>query len=109
MKIAHEPTIDMSKSQIEIVDKMKKELKFIGSLRYKPGLTLFSFNTKTGEIKKAGIKTEVAVMKTKSGQLTEKVKRTVHIEQDCIYIQCLNEKNLIKKLIKEGLIFIKIA
>ncbi len=107
MKIAHEPTIDMSKSQIEIVDKMKKELKFIGMLRYKPGLTLFSFNTKTGEIKKAGMNIRVAAFKSKSGKIKDSVKRTVCIEQDCFYAQCLNEKNFIKKLIKQGLIFVK--
>lgn len=104
MKIAQEPSVDLSKPQIEIVDKMRYESKFIGSVRHKPGLTLFSFNIKTGEIKKAGITVEVAAFKNKAGRIQESIKRTVKIEQDCIYLQCLNKKNLIKKLIKKGII-----
>lgn len=86
---------DLSKNSIEIVDKKKKEIKYIGSQRPIPGLTLFSYNTSTGEIKKAPMKSTAILVRNGVS-----FKKEVLIEKDCIYLQALNRKNLIKKIQK---------
>lgn len=91
----------LPKEQIEMLQKQKKELKLIGQQRFIPGLTLFSFNLKTGEIKVAEMNTEVSLdLMTRLPKYTKKLL----IERFCIYRQALNKKNFIKKLIREGVI-----
>lgn len=73
----------------------KKELKFIGSMKRNRGQTLFSFNVKTGELKRAVIEQRVAIdFKTGLPRYTNKVMMEAH----CIYIQALNEKNACKHI-----------
>lgn len=91
----------LPKEQIEQLQKQKKELKFIGNQRAIPGLTLFSYNLETGEIKVAEMVTEAA-LDYKTRQLIYKKKLV--IERFCVYRQALNKKNFIKKLIREGFI-----
>lgn len=91
----------LSKEQIEQLQKQKREEKFLGKLKVIPGLTLFSFNIKTGEIKVAEMNTEVAIdYKTHEPKYTKKIV----IEPHCVYRQALNKKNFIKKLVREGII-----
>lgn len=91
----------LPKEQIEQLQKQKKELKFIGNQRAIPGLTLFSYNLETGEIKVAEIVTEAALdYKTRQPIY----KKKLVIERFCVYRQALNKKNFIKKLIREGFI-----
>ena len=91
----------LSKEQIEQLQKQKREEKFLGKLRVVPGLTLFSFNYKTVEIKKAEMNKEVAIdFKTHEPKYTKKIV----IEPHCIYRQALNRKNFIKKLVREGIL-----
>lgn len=72
------------------------EYHFVGSQRKVPGHILFSYNTKTGELKQANIEREVSV----DINLEPQFKTSVTREKDCIYIQALNEKNARKKLRK---------
>lgn len=91
----------MSKDEMEILDKKQHEFKLIGSTRKVPGHTMFSFNVKTGEIKTAPVEhTKDYDFKT-HGPAT---KDRIVIEPDCIYRQALNKKNFIKRLFREGII-----
>ena len=91
----------MLKDEIEILDKQKHEYKLIGQARKVPGLTMFSFNLKTGEIKIAPIQHSKDVdFKT----LEPVTKDRLVVEPNCIYRQALNQKNFIKRLIREGII-----
>ena len=94
---------EISKSQIEIVDKMRREFKHIGSIKHNPGHILFSFNMATMEIKQAVISKESIL--GLNGNIS--FKKKVIIEPDCIYREALNKKNFIKKLLREGIISIK--
>ena len=63
---------------------------------------MFSFNRKTGEIKRASIIHKVAI--GFNGLPVTKAETV--IEPDCYYDQALNEKNFRKKLKKIGLLSI---
>ena len=91
----------MQKDEMEILQKKKQEFKLIGNQRVVPGHTLFSFNTKTKEIKVAPV--------THAKDIDFQTKEPVHrpkvvIEPDCIYRQALNKKNFIKRLKREGIL-----
>lgn len=86
---------DLEKERIEQVQLKKHEYHYIGSQRKVQGHTLFSYNTKTHEIKIAEIRKCKVYDIMKQGkafndQLTK--------EKDCIYLYALNKKNFIKKL-----------
>ena len=89
----------LTKNRIEVVEKKKNEIRYIGSKRLIKGLTLFSYNRVTGEIKKAPMKSTAVL--TESGLV---LKNEVITEKDCFYDQALNEKNFIKHLKKYGVI-----
>lgn len=90
--------LDQSKIKDEVVEVRKqeqqKEDKYLGTMRFRRGHTLFSFNKNTGEIKEAIFATQEYVV----GQ--PKPNRRVNVEKDCMYIGALNKKNLYKKLAK---------
>lgn len=102
MKITGEETASLNKTELTQLNKQKKELKFLGSIRKVRGHTLFSINTKTGEIKPAEyrVKKHLAFHVAKNKDRVSEKKEVV-AEKDCIYRQALNKKNLIRKLIKE--------
>ena len=83
---------------MELLQKQKHELKFIGKTRVVPGHTMFSYNISTGEIKVAPIKYEVSL-----DYRTRKPVRKgeIIIEKDCIYRYALNKKDFIKRLKRE--------
>lgn len=91
----------MSKDEMEVLDKQKHEFKLIGRARKVQGHTMFSFNYRTGEIKVAPIQHAKDVSFTTRKPVT---KDRIVIEKDCIYRQALNRKNFIKRLIREGII-----
>ena len=94
----------LSKEDIEILDKQKKQFKYLGSERKVPGHTMFSLNYKTGEIKVAEIERAKEIhFKTKRPVTKDKI----IIEPDCIYRQALNKKNFIKRLVREGIVVMK--
>lgn len=91
---------NLSKNQIEYIQKKQREYKLTDKKRKIPGHTLFSFNLKTKEIKRASITNEVSI--GLNGKFTMKTK--TFIEPDCYYEQALNEKNFRKRLKRIGLI-----
>lgn len=102
MEIFDAPQKDqLSKDQLEVLDKQKHEFKLLGSMRKVPGHTLFSYNYKTQEIKKAPVEhTKDVDFKTRKPVTRDRIV----IEPDCIYRQALNKKNFIKRLFREGII-----
>ena len=91
----------VQKEEMEILDRKKHELKLIGRQRKVPGHTLFSFNLKTGEIKKAPVEHSKTIdYKTRKPLYHDRIV----IEPDCLYRQALNKKNFIKRLIREGIL-----
>ena len=92
------------KAQTEQMQEQRKEYKFIGSQKAQRGHILFSINLKTFEIKPAII-TSKSAMNIVSKKMEHK--NEVKIEPDCYYIQALNKKNVIKKLIKKGILIKK--
>lgn len=43
------------KNKIEFVKLVQQEYKYIGSIKYRPNLTLWRFNIETGELKSAKV------------------------------------------------------
>lgn len=91
---------NLSKEQIEYLQKQQSEYRLVSRIKKNPGHILFSFNRKTGEIKKASINHKVSIGLDMKPITTTK---TV-IEPDCYYEQALNEKNFRKRLKRIGLI-----
>lgn len=91
----------MSKEQIEVLDKQKHEFKLIGRQCKVPGHTMFSLNIKTGEIKVTPVeRSKVCDFSTRKPIYKERIV----IEPDCLYRQALNRKNFIKRLVREGIL-----
>lgn len=91
---------NLSKNQIEYIQKKQREYKLTDKKRRILGHILFSFNLKTKEIKRASIINEVSI-----GLNGEPIMKTkTFIEPDCYYEQALNEKNFRKRLKRIGLI-----
>tara|TARA_R110000822_G_scaffold161_3_gene762 strand:- start:21906 stop:22217 length:312 start_codon:yes stop_codon:yes gene_type:complete len=88
-KLFKEELVEQRKKEIE------KKLTKVGSIVPHRGHTLFSFNKKTYEVKKASYMSLTYKMATKNSQ-----NKRVMLEDDCIYIMALNVKNLMKKLQK---------
>lgn len=91
---------NLSKEQIEYLQKQQSEYKLVNRIKKNPGHILFSFNRKTGEIKRASIIHKVAI--GFNGLPVTKAETV--IEPDCYYEQALNEKNFRKRLKRIGLI-----
>lgn len=91
---------NISKNQVEYIQKKQHEYKLTDKKRRVPGHILFSFNLKTKEIKRASITNEVSI--GLNGKPIMKTKTV--IESDCYYEQALNEKNFRKRLKRIGLI-----
>ena len=97
MEIYDLPSIEQRDDvRVEHTIKQQQEYKLIGKARRKPGMTLFSYNTQTGEMKPAEIERECAM--TFDGNVSYKTK--VKIDPHCIYWQALNLKNWEKKINK---------
>ena len=82
-------------ARIELSEQKKHEYHYLGSVKKNPHLSLWSFNKKTKEIKLAEYKKEDTYNFMNMGK---KQPRKVSVEKDCIYIQALNKKNVIKIL-----------
>lgn len=89
----------VSRNEMELLQKQQRDYKLLGRMRKKRGLTLWSFNRVTGEIKPAPVERN-KVVEFRTQEPTEKDKITV--EPNCIYRQALNKKNFIKILVREG-------
>lgn len=93
---------NLSKEQIEYLQKQQTEYKLVNKIKRNPGHILFSFNQKTGGIKRASIIHKISIG---LNGLPVTKSETV-IEPDCYYNQALNEKNFRKKLKRIGLLSI---
>lgn len=91
---------NLSREQIEYLQKQQTEYKLVGKVKKNAGHILFSFNRKTGEIKRASIINKVSI--SLSGEPLTKSETVV--EPDCFYEQALNEKNFRKRLKRIGLL-----
>lgn len=87
---------DKDKVVIEEQSELKKQLKFLGSMKLKPGHTLFQVNKKTLEISRAEFQKNDAVY----GKNGVKTSKKLVVNDDCIYIPALNERNVKKKVLK---------
>jgi hypothetical protein len=104
------PTIKPAETVIEIVDQKQheKQYKFEGTVNPHPGHTLYEFNTTTGEIVKAKFKARDIILpsalpddmdaidKMKASTL----RKTVIMNDGCMYASALNIKNAEKKFRK---------
>lgn len=79
---------NLSKNQVEYIQKKQHEYKLTDKKRRVPGHILFSFNLKTKEIKRASITNEVSI--GLNGKPIMKTKTV--IEPDCYYEQALIAK-----------------
>lgn len=92
-----------TKTEVQVKKRQRQEYRLIGSMNHKSGHTLFSINTKTGEVKPAEFMTddvitwEKAVNVYRGGSIPMKVL----VEKDCVYIEALNKENAMKKYNKE--------
>lgn len=89
------------KDETEVIDKQKHEFKLIGRQKKIPGLTLYSFNLRTGEIKVAPVEKNKTVSFVSQGPIKGD---KIVIEPHCIYHQSLNKKSFFKWLVKKGII-----
>lgn len=94
----HEQQKDSDDLRTEMVIKKKREFHLIGNERRIKGHTLYAFNIVTKEIKIAPI--ERKIFFGFNGNMT--YKNEVTVEKNCIYLQALNKKNVIKRLIRMG-------
>ena len=90
--------------EIREEQEQKKEIRFIGSQRSVPGHTLFEYNYATKELNKAKFKIDTLEIKSLSIEHLKLNHKKVIVNENCYYLQALNQKNAIKKLKKIGLI-----
>lgn len=94
---------DQFDNKIEIAEEreQKKEIKLIGQQRKIPGLILFEYNEKTKVLQRAQFQKENVVI-TSLSMSPESIKHQhkVVVNENCVYIQALNEKNALKKVAK---------
>jgi hypothetical protein len=99
-------TEDFNSDKIEIQEEQqqKKEIKLIGQQRKIKGLTLWEYNHKTKELKKAKYqKVDVNLKSLSTKDEDINFNHRVIVNENCLYFQALNESNAIKKLLKRGL------
>jgi len=83
------------KLEVSAVKPVKKELKFLGSLKPKPGHTCFQLNLQTGEITVAEFQSAEAHY-AKIAQGDKSVRKKLIVKENCLYVTALNKKNSIK-------------
>lgn len=89
-------------TEVQAVKPIKKEHKFMGSMKPQPGHTLFEINLITGVIVKAIFeRKDISFEEAKTKNYVAKSK--VVMKENCVYISALNEKNAMKKFIKQVL------
>lgn len=93
------PSLFSDKDKIEFVKLALQKYKYIGSIKYKPSLTLWQFNTEMGELKPAKVTVKEQLIWTSKGDCTKKI-RSVIYEDKCVYMWALNRKNAEKKILK---------
>ena len=90
----------VDRPQVMRVQSRQMEFRKVSTWRRQHGHTIFKFNTKTKEIAPAEIENEAFINMQRQVFTHGKI----IIEKDCIYIEALNRKNVIKHLKREGLL-----
>lgn len=93
------PSLFPDKDKIEFVKLVQQEYKYIGSIKYRPSLTLWQFNIETEELKSAKVTVKEQLVWMSKGNCTKKT-RSVIYEDKCVYVQALNRKNAEKKILR---------
>ena len=104
------PTIKPAEDVIEIVAQKehKKQYRLEGIVNPHPGHTLFEYNTITGKIDKAKFTARDIIlpgalpdnMDTIDKMKASALRKTIIMNDGCMYASALNEKNAIKKFKK---------
>jgi len=100
------PKREVEKVESKEVLQKKKELKQVARLRPQKGHTLYKVDSKTLKIELAVFKSESKIYHkrlkdSKGNPKFEGIKRVIHIEDGKVYFSALNEKNVIKKILKQ--------
>lgn len=92
---------DLSKPQMEQVEKEKQEYKIIGTYKRTKGLRLFAYNLLNETLREVSVKnSEDAIVKlTKEGVLIN-AHLEAKIDSKDIHFEALNEKNAKKRVLK---------
>lgn len=93
------PSLLPDKDKIEFVKQVQQEYKHIGSIKYRPGSTLWQFNTETGELKPAVVTVKEQLVWASKGDCTKKTRNVIY-EDKCVYMWALNRKNAEKKILR---------
>lgn len=92
---------DAERTRTEQLERQKQEQRYLGSLLRLPGVRLYEFNYKTGECREVGTETKLELDVT-NGQPVTRRSAKVQWNPDCVYLQALNHRNAIRKLVKAG-------
>lgn len=95
-------TQDVERTRTEQLERQKQEQRYLGSTILRPGMRLYQFNYKTGECREIGTERRLEFDPVSGNKVTRSVK--VQYDPDCVYLQALNERNAIRKLVKAGYI-----
>lgn len=87
------PSLLPDKDKTEFVKLVQQEYKYIGSIKYRPSLTLWQFNIETGELKSAKVTVKEQLVWTSKGDCTKKTRNVIY-EDKCVYMWALIERTL---------------
>lgn len=76
---------------------LKKATKIIARIKPKRGHTLFEVDMVNGQIRKAEFEKRTIELKDASGKTSKSSKKVFH-KPGCVYVSCLNKKNIPKIL-----------
>ena len=71
------PSLLPDKDKTEFVKQVQQEYKHIGSIKYRPGSTLWQFNTETGELKHAVVTVKEQLVWTSKGDCKKKTRESM--------------------------------
>lgn len=92
---------DNEPTRTERFERQKQEQRYLGSTNLLPGMRLFEFNYKTGECKEVDMNSTLELdVTTRKHSVRRSVK--VQYNPDCVYLQALNPRNAMRKLVKAG-------
>lgn len=92
---------DAEPTRTEQLERQKQEQRYLGSSTLLPGMRLFEFNYKTGECREIDTTTTLE-LDVATGKPTARRAVKVQYNPDCVYLQAINNRNAIRKLVKAG-------
>lgn len=94
---------DAEPTRTEQLERQKQEQRYLGSVTRLPGMRLYEFNYKIGECREIGTETTLEIDVTTGKPVTRRAVK-VQYNPDCVYLQALNNRNAMHKLVKAGYI-----